>query len=462
MKPLAIALIAGWAALAVPKAAWGQSGAGPTPLQAAAGDPENLKLSGSFRVRYETLGGQARAGLNPTDEQLSVRTTVFGEYDAGPFRFGAELYDSRAYLGEPGSGISANDVNTAELVQAYLAAGLVEPWGKGSAASLQAGRMVVNIGSRRLVAADDYRNTTNGYTGVRADLKTAGGLAATGFYLLPQLRLPDDLPSILDNRAAFDRESFEAQLWGGIVSHKIRAFGGAMAEAGYVGFRERDAPDLPTRDRALHNVSLRLIRDPKAGAWDFEAEGIYQWGAVRAGLAPAASLLDVAASFVHGDVGYSFRGPGKVRVSVEYDRASGDGPGGKFGRFDTLFGMRRADLAPSGIYNAVGRANISAVGLRIEAQPSPRSEGFLAYRPMWLAARTDAFSTTGVRDANGASGNFAGHQLDGRVRYWLVPRILRAEVNATWLAKGRFLKEAPNAPRTGNTHYLSTALTAMF
>ncbi len=81
---------------------------------------------------------------------------------------------------------------------------------------------------------------------------------------------------------------------------------------------------------------------------------------------------------------------------------------------------------------------------------------------MWLAEKTDAFATTGVRDATGGAGRFAGHQLEGRVRYWVIPGFLRSEVNALWLAKGRFLKSAPNAPRTGDTGYLSTALIATF
>jgi hypothetical protein len=35
-------------------------------------------------------------------------------------------------------------------------------------------------------------------------------------------------------------------------------------------------------------------------------------------------------------------------------------------------------------------------------------------------------------------------------------------VDAVWLAKGRFLSTAPNAPHTGDTHYISTGLIATF
>lgn len=430
-------------------------------LQSAIGDPDDFKLTGSVRVRYETLDGQPRVGFRPEDEQLALRTTIFAEYHKDGFRIGGELYDSRAYLDRPGSAISANEVNTLELVQAYVGADLGAALGKGSSLQLQMGRMTLNLGSRRLVAADDYRNTTNGYTGLRADLKTSGGMTATFIYTLPHVRLPDDLPSVQREKVQWDRESFDLRLWGGLVA-KPKLVAGATAELGYFRLQEFDSPGRPTRNRNLHTISSRIIREPKPGEWDFEAEGIYQFGHIRAGLADTAAELKVSAWFLHVDAGYTFPGPLKLRLSAEYDYASGDGPGGKYGRFDTLFGMRRADLAPSGIYNAIGRANISTPGLRAEIAPGKRFDAFAVYRPMWLANRTDAFSTTGVRDPSGQSGSFAGHQLEARMRYWILPGFLRAEINAVWLAKGRFLHTAPNAPPTGDTHYLSTGLTATF
>ena len=240
--------------------------------------------------------------------------------------------------------------------------------------------------------------------------------------MLPQIRLPDDRPSIEGQDIKWDRESFDLQLWGGNIS-RTNTLAGALAEVSYFGLYERDWTDHPTRNRDLDTFSARLIRDPKARQLDFEVEGIYQTGNIRASTAATAPQQDVSAWFLHADAGYLFPGNAKLRLSIEYDRASGDAPGGKYGRFDTLFGMRRADLAPAGIYNAIGRANIETVGVRAEVAPSPRWDGFAAYRPMWLAERTDSFSTTGVRDAAGASGSFAGHQLEARLRYWLVPEL---------------------------------------
>jgi hypothetical protein len=433
----------------------------PPTLQRAIGDPVGFKLSGSTRVRHEVLDGQPRAGLPAEDEQLALRTTLFAEYDAGTVRIGGEIYDSRAWLHTPGDALTTNEVNALELVQAYVAADFDAPFGAKSRLGLQAGRFMLNLGSRRLVAADDYRNTTNGYTGLRADLRTAGGIEVTAIYVLPQQRLPDDRAALEANAVRWDRESFDLQLWGGYIA-RPRTLGGATLELGYFGLFERDQPGRATRNRDLDSFSARLIRNPAPGEFDFEAEGIYQTGTIRTSTAVAAPRQNVSASFVHADAGYTFAGSDKLRVSLEYDRASGDRAGGSYARFDTLFGMRRAELAPAGIYNAIGRANISTLGVRAEIAPHPDWDAFAVYRAMWLAERTDSFSTTGVRDPAGASGSFAGHQVELRARYWIVKDFLRAEVNGVWLGKGRFLETAPNAPATGNTRYLTTGLTAAF
>jgi hypothetical protein len=123
--------------------------------------------------------------------------------------------------------------------------------------------------------------------------------------------------------------------------------------------------------------------------------------------------------------------------------------------------MRRADLAPSGLYNAVARTNIVSPGVRLEAVPDKRTDFFFSYRPMWLASRTDSFASTGVRDASGRSGRFAGHQLDSRIRYQLTPAI-RLEADGVLLAKGRFLRSAPNAPPKRWTRYMSLNATVAF
>ncbi len=284
-------------------------------------------------------------------------------------------------------------------------------------------------------------------------------MAATAIWVLPQLRLPEDGASLRDNSFALDREGTDSVLWGGLVSQPGR---GLNAEATYLRFVERDRPSRATRDRALNTLGLRVFRAPALGRVDFEVEPFYQWGSVSAGSGQGAATLSVSATFIHADIGYSFTHPLKPRLSLRFDRASGDAPGSTFSRFDTLFGMRRAEIAPSGLYNSVGRANLLSPGVRFELAPSRRSDLFVQYRPLWLASRTDTFPTTNLRDPGGGSGRFAGHQMEARLRHWLLVDALRFEANLLYLAKGRFLRDAPQVPQNGNTRYGSLNLTAFF
>jgi Alginate export len=421
----------------------------------------DFRYAGSVRVRQESLDGQFRPGFNESQDLFSIRSMLLGEWKQGNWRVGAELYDSRSYGAGQGDLLTTGEVNALEFVQAYAVRSFAEPFGKGSSASVQVGRFTMNLGSRRLVAADDYRNTTNGYTGIRADMALADKSAITLYYTLPQERLPDDLDSLRDNDIHFDRESLDLQLWG-VLAAKPRLPGGMTGELGYVRLLESDAPDRPTRNRDLHSLTARLIRDPAPDRTDFEIEGIYQVGDMRRSLASTATLQDANAWFVHADVGRTFSNAWRPRLSLEYDYASGDGPDTDFGRFDTIFGMRRADFGPSGIYAAIGRTNLQTVGLRMETAPSQRLDAFAVYRALWAAAATDSFSTTGVRDPTGASGRFAGYQLEGRVRYWIIPQSLRTELNGAWLQKRGLLRDAPNATPYGDTLYLSLALTLSF
>ena len=432
--------------------------------QAALDAPgDGFHLSAATRARYETIDNTPRTGFSPAETWWSFRTNLAASWQSGPIRLAAEMTDSRVYGAKPGSVLTSSDVNAFEPTQAYIAADLGAALGRGSTLKLTTGRMALNLGSRRLIAADDYRNAANIYTGARVDAALAGGFAATGIYVLPLARLPDDAYGVADNRVALDKESLSTILWGGVLSQARRGKGGGLLkEASFYHLRERDWPGHATRDRDLDTAGLRLYRSPRAGRWDGEIEAMYQWGHESASTLANAAILDVSATFFHAHVGYSFARGWRPRLAIEFDRASGDGPGATYGRFDTLFGMRRGDFAPAGLYNAIGRANIASPALRVEAYPGKSSDLSFTWRPMWLADWHDSFSTTSVRDSSGKSGAFAGHQLDLRLRKWLWPRHLRGEWDGVLLAKGRFLRDAPNAPKDGNTGYTSLALTLVY
>jgi hypothetical protein len=425
-------------------------------------EDSSLKLSGSIRARYEALQGQYRPGFKEDDDIVVLRSSLVADWSRGSWRLVGELTDSRGYDTHDGGVLTGSEVNAFEPVQAFVARESHEPFGAGSSAAVQLGRFTLNLGSRRLVASDEYRNTQTGYTGLRADMRLASKAQATFIYVLPQQRRPDDPEALRDNKVGLDHEGMDQRLWGVVASKPGLLPGGALGEFSYIGYSERDNGARPTRDRKLANFSARAIRDPAAGKWDYELEGIYQAGHVSASSASGAPQLDVDAYFVHADAGYTFTGAAKLRLSAEFDYASGDGPGPKYQRFDTVFGMRRADLGPSSIYSLLARTNVQGLGMRLEATPGPRLEVMATWRALRAADRTDSFSGSGIRDASGNSGRYAGLQLEGRLRYWIVPQHWRAELNAAWFDRAGLMRDAPNASPYGDTTYGSAALIYSF
>lgn len=430
-------------------------------LQNAIGNPDDFTLSGSVRARVEYLDNDFHPGANQSDTILALRSTLFAEYHSDPIRIGAEIMDSRVYFTNAGTPVTSNDVNALELVQAYVGLNLGSVLGKGSRTNLQAGRFTMDLGSRRLVGRNNYRNATNAFTGVKFNVETADKTSITAYYTLPLTRLPGDKQGVLDNKVEWDRESFDLAFWGAYLS-KPHLTGRANLDLYFLGLNERDAPGYATRNRQLYTPGLRLYSVPAPGKTDFEFEGAYQFGSVRTSTAASAPIEDVSAYFLHAEVGHQFAAPWQPRVSIVYDRASGDRGGGSYNRFDSLYGPRRPDWGPTGIYGPLGRSNISSPGIRVEVKPDKRWDGFVMYRAAWLDSATDSFASTGVKDATGKSGTFAGHQIEGRVRYWIVPRLLRLDTGAAWLINGRFLKDAPNANGYGNPVYGYFDLTATF
>jgi hypothetical protein len=165
--------------------------------------------------------------------------------------------------------------------------------------------------------------------------------------------------------------------------------------------------------------------------------------------------LDHRAWFVHGELIRRFAVSGSPRLVLRYDYASGDRRPGddRMERFDTLYGARRFEYGPTGIYGALARSNISSPGLAFYVDPGPRMDVLVGYRAIWLASRFDRMTTSGVWDSEGQSGSFVGHQVEARLRISLLPGNLDIDVGGAFLDHGEFLREAPNAPRHGDTAY---------
>lgn len=405
-------------------------------------------IAASARLRVESINGQFRPAPAPaTDTMVSLRTEVAASYDAGPVHFNAEMWDARAWGQDARSSANSGEVNALELVQANVAVKL------GAKSALTLGRYTLDLGNRRMVARQRFRNTTNAFTGAHLALDGGKGRRLDLMFALPHQRLPDDVEGIREDRVKWDRENFDVMFFGahGALPNVL---GGTLQPYAF-GLIERDGAKLATANRRIGTVGARHFVRASAGAWDHDIEGAVQFGKARrtAGAADRTDL-DVFAWFVHADAGYTFAGGWTPRVVAMFDAASGDkGKPGKFTRFDTLYSARRFEFGPNGLYGPFRRSNIVSPSLRLEVTPSKRTDAFVAWRTAWAENRRDQFAATGVRDASGASGNLGGHQIEGRVRHWIVPGLLQVDGGAAVLFKRGLLRDAPNAPATGNTTY---------
>lgn len=423
------------------------------PLQDAVGAPEDFKLRAAVRSRTEAIDGQFRPGRPESDFLQSFRTQIFGKYDAGPVRLGAELIDVRGYGQKANSSAGTSEINALELSQAYLGLDVEDSLGSGSTTTVTAGRYILSLGSKRLVSGTGWRNTVNAFTGTYLDWKR-GDDRFVALWAMPHMRLPNDAESIRDNEVEWDEETPDLQFFGASFTRGAVLGEGTLELYGY-GLAERDSAERQTANRRLFTPGLRLAREPAAGTWDFDVEAAYQFGHIR-GSKSAADVndLDVSAWYTHAELGRTFDAAGSPRLAVHFDKATGDGPDAdSYNRFDTLYGNRRTDYGPTGLYGAVQRANMVSLGVRAEVEPSDRFDVAVMGRRLWLDEATDSFASTGVRDRTGASGRDAGTQIEARVRYWVVPKVIRIDAGVAHLEKGRFLTDAPNAPATGDTNY---------
>lgn len=425
-------------------------------VASAAGSPTWLDFGATHRTRYEHLWNQVRAGAPGNDMGLSLRTTASITLRPRPLLVGVELADSRLYLADDDSPLNTTLANPIDILQAYVGASLDDLGVRGSKARLRLGRITMDVGSRRLVARNRFRNTINAFTGVELVWSSPAEHELSGFATMPVTRLPSEAADIAANRIVLDKEALGSMFWG--LHYASPPLGSAVSFEGYVlGLHEWDLPELATRNRRIVTPGLRVLRAPDEGRIDTEIEAVIQAGRSRAtSAAEDTSDLVHLAMFGHGSVGYTFDTSWRPRLQAGYDYASGDArpDDGLHGRFDTLFGARRFELGPTGIYGALARSNLSSPGARFELAPHATVDGLVGYRAAWLAQARDAWTTSGLRDPTGQSGTFLGHQLEARVRWRPLPGNATYDLGFAHLVSGRFAVRAPSSNGGAGATYL--------
>ena len=437
--------------------------ASPWRLQSALALPDWLTLSVQHRMRYESIDGQFRSGGSGGDQGLASRTFVAAEARKGAWRAGAEMLDARLMLDDGGTPLDTSQVNSAELLQAYLGWRIEAPSTAVRTSAVTVGRQTIDFGGRRLLARSAFRNTINGFTGVDWQMAGTAGWESRALAVMPVVRRPDGRRDLARDVSGFDEEDSGSVLWLTALRSRPLA-GGARVEGYVVGFHESDER-FATRNRRIYTPGVRWWREPSAGHFDFEWESMLQFGEVRATNAATDQRdLDHFAHLQHAQFGYSFIAPWSPRVLAQFDYASGDEDpnDGDSGRFDSLFSARRFEFGPTGLWGAFSRANLISAGARVIAKPTKALQLTLAHRGYWLAEQRDAWVAAGVRDRSGQSGRFIGQQLEWNAIWTVLPGNLALEVGGAWLANGEFIDDAPQASGNGDSTYLYTQIQVSF
>ena len=437
---------------------------GPWRLRDALSLPSWVEFEGQHRIRYESMNGRFRSGRTGSDQGLFFRTLAKLTLKGDVTQATLEIMDSRQEFADSGTALSTSQINAGEVLQAFGALNLTDVITDDDKLFVQAGRFTMNVGKRRLVARNSFRNTINTFAGIRGIWEHDSGSKVTAFAVLPTQRLPRDSESLRNNDVVFDNEDFEVSLLGLSVLF-AEALGPLDVESAVFVLNEDDTPGRATRNRELTTLDLRLSIDPSEGAFDIRSESSVQFGTSRSSSSATNTTdLDHLAYAQYVEAGYTFSGRQKVRVAAMFDYASGDNSptDNENNRFDSLFGSRAFDFTPTGIFGVVAQRNIITPGFKITAKPFEDWHILFAQRFFWLDEPTDALTTAGLSDPSGSSGRFIGSMPIARVRWDVVPGSVRLEAGGAYLFSGRFIDTAPGATGEGDVAFGYLASTFSF
>ncbi|MGV3519352.1 MAG: alginate export family protein [Luteitalea sp.] len=389
-------------------------------------DLDWLDLGVEFRTRVEHHDNDYRRRVPAVDDLLLLRTRLYVgiRQRLDPFRFVVELTDSRRLGGQFAP--DDRDVNVTEPIQAYAELHFARGAGAGRPVSVKVGRHAFETLDRRLIARNEWRNTTNTFDGVRATVgRPTGAWQVDLLALKPVRRLLSGL----------DQPDRAQWLTGAIVDAR-RWSRVATLQPYYLRLSQDGARAATGLSRDIHTVGVRAYGVAGRTGLDWDVD----LAAQRGDDGPRSHRA--TAAVVEG--GYSTAQAWRPRVSVNHTYASGDrNPFDQASeRFERLFGFAR----PFSASDYLQWENLRASKLRIELTPSAVLRVDAGLSGYWLASATDRWNVAGLRDLSGQSGTFMGHEFDVRVRF---PIGTRLGVN---LGYARFQPGAFTAATSGRTN----------
>jgi hypothetical protein len=209
------------------------------------------------------------------------------------------------------------DVDRLDLQQGF--ADLKVSTGSGTSLTLRGGRHEMTFGSGRLVDVREGPNIRLSFDGGRAFYESSD-LRLDAFVTRPVIPEPGYFDDYADRTQAF---------WGLYAVMPVKAVPGLHVDVYYLGLDRQNAVfDSGTANERRHSLGTRLWG--QAGAWDYNIEGVFQFGEF--------GTSDIRAWTIASNTGYTFKSLwGEPRLGLQADVASGGGPDGTLATFYPLF-----------------------------------------------------------------------------------------------------------------------------
>lgn len=372
-----------------------------------------LDLGVEARLRYESRENDFRRKTDTVDEPISLRTRLYAavknKFD--PLRATFEFQDSRRFNSD--YALTNLEVNKTEFIQGYGelyfkdALG-VDDLGNDRPLSLRAGRMAFELTDKRLVARNEYRNTTNNFQGYRAVLgQKNSDWQGTVFAFNPIVRFMEQADKA--NEAQwFYGAMFDVRKWSNVATlqpyYYLFQQNGSKVQYASTGALATAADKT---NREINTAGLRAYGVVGKTGLDWDLNYVKQWGRDNG--------QDHDAYGYNTEAGYTFDHAWKPRFMANMSYASGDkNPNDKTSqRFERLFGFAR----PWSHTDYIQMENINAVKLRGELNPIANLKLDFGYSWYKLASATDRWGAANLRDTTGKSGKDIGDEFDIRAQF---------------------------------------------
>lgn len=388
-----------------------------------------------------------------------------------PLRFTLEVEVARRNHSQFSREFDTRDVNYAEPIQAYAELYFKEtPLGKDDLGndrtiSIRAGRQAFEYTDRRLLARNEWRNTTNHFQGVRAMIgQQKNDWQLDLLALKPMQRFNERLDEV-SHAQDFYGVIGDWRRWSEVVTlqpyYYLLKQNGDEVEYDSNG---RTTAANAKIDREIHTAGLRAYGVVGNTGWDYDASYIKQWG-YQDRLSNTGAFIaeiDHDAYAYNAEIGYSFNHHWKPRLSAFYGFASGDNnpTDGKNQRFERLFGFAR----PWSNNDYFQMENIVAPKVRLELEPKlawlPGLKVDTGYSWYQLDSASDRWNGAGLRDNTGQSGKNVGEEVDIRVRF-PINQYIAANIGYAKFWAGDFTvatSQQVDPQRREDSHFLYTEI----